>query len=78
MKVFGVEVGNRPTLFGSLVLLPVLIAGYLAIGGAVIWGITNVLSVAIQSTEFPNLNFWESSLIFGSLWLVARLLSGRS
>ena len=78
MKVFGVEVGKRPTLFGSFILLPLLIGGYLAIGGGVVWAITNVLSVAVHSANVPNLNFWESALVFGSLWLMARLLSDRS
>lgn len=74
MKLFGIDVREKFTVGALLVLLPLLFLAGLAIGGAVIWGITNVLSVAVTSASIPNLSYWESVLVYGALWMMARIL----
>jgi hypothetical protein len=74
MKLFGYSFGENLSVVGILLLIPLVIIAQLAIGGAVIYGVTNVWSLAIQTVDIPNPNYWESVLIFAGLWVTARML----
>lgn len=76
LKVLGVDI-SAITWGGLTLYLFVIIPVVLAVGGAVIWGVTNIWSALIHTVEMPNFNYWESVLLFAGGWLIARLMSDK-
>lgn len=73
MKLLGFDFG-APTLGTILLLMPLVLVAILAVGGGVIWGVTNVWDLTIHSVDTPNPNYWESVMFFAGFWLIARIL----